>query len=772
MICGATPEGDVAPLLSIPLPPVKGLERSQEIPAGLCVSGDGATLYAALNLSDQLAEIDAASGAVKRMLAVGVAPYDVALAAGKAYVSCWGGRRAGTNDLTGPAGQGTRVRVDPVTYVAAEGSVSVIDLATGKVVKELLTGRHASGLALHPKGRYLCVANANSDTVTVIDTAKDEIVEHIRLHWQPKGYFGAAPNALCFTPDGRRLYVCNGTQNAVAAVDFNPGKSRLAGLIPVGWYPGAIAFLPRSSTLAVANVKGIGSGAASDLAGGVSFNSHDHTGSLSLVGAPDRDELAAWTRLALANCRSEVMEAAQLPPRKQQPVRAVPERSGEPSPFRHVIYVIKENRTYDQVLGDMPQGNGDPFLCVYGEQVTPNQHKIARDFVLLDNLYCCGVLSADGHQWSTAAYVTDYLEKEFAGWPRSYPDFCDVGGHDALAYSPQGFIWDAAMARGLTVRNYGESSMHNRAFWRDGRGGRPGWRDHLANLQSGGDAIGYASVGGIGSLRPFTCTNTAGWETSIPDVVRVDNFLREFRAFERNGDLPALCIMDLPSDHTFGTSPAAPTPAAAVADNDVAVGRLMDAVSHSSYWSNTVIFIVEDDPQSGWDHVSPYRTTAYVVSPYTRRGAVVSEHYSQNSILRTMGLMLGLPPMNQLDAMAPPMAACFTDTPDFTPFTSVTNRIPLAQMNPGVSEIAHPQSRRDARVSARLPLDRVDACPEDVFNRILWRAAKGPDEPYPAWALLPEDQRVDDDDEEEEAAARISAPAPKMGSDASMALAR
>jgi len=741
----AGPTGDVAPLFSIKLAEVKGLGRKTEIPAGLAVSADGKLLYAALNLSDRFAEIEAASGKILRTIDVGVAPYDVALARGKAYVSCWGGRRPGKDDPTGSAGRGTKIRIDE-HGAASEGCGVVIELSTGTVVKEILTGRHAAGLAVSPDGRWLCVANANDDSVTVIDVKADEAVQTIPLHWQPRGYFGASPNALVFSRDGKLLFVCNGTQNAVAVVQFDPKEAKLAGLIPVGWFPGAIAVSPKSGTLAVANLKGVGSGGYARLNDGKkSYNSRDHSGSLSIIPAQGRRDLEKFTAQVLANCRNEVMKAAALPPREGQPPRAVPERAGEPSPIKHVIYIIKENRTYDQVLGDMPEGNGDPSLCTFGEEVTPNQHKICREFVLLDNLYCCGVLSADGHQWSTSGFVTDYVEKQFAGWPRSYPDLCGTDDLDALAYSPKGFIWDAVIAAGLTVRNFGECSTYNRALWTDAATkGKPGWLDHIANWEKGGGAIRYETGAGVSALETRSCTNTVGWETTIPDVVRAERFLEEFREWEKTGDMPNLCIMALPADHTFGTSPGAPTPAATVADNDLAVGRIVAALSHSRFWTNSVLFAVEDDPQNGWDHVSAYRTTAYVAGAHVRRGAVVHEFYSQNSILRTIELILGLKPMNQLDAIATPMTACFQDEADPRPFDSVPNRIPLTQMNKKAADIENRTLRRDALASARMNWTRVDACPEDTLNQILWRAMKGPDCPYPAWATIPD--AGDDDD--------------------------
>lgn len=736
----------LAPHFSIPLPEVKGLARRQEIPAGLALSAGGSRLYVALNLSDGVGEIEAETGRFVRRFEVGVAPFDVVLAKNKLYVSCWGGRRPDAASSTGPAGRGTRVRVDAIRRVASEGSVSVVDLEAGTVTREILTGMHASGMALSPDGKHLCVANANSDSVSVIDTATDEVIEQIRMDWQPVGFVGASPNALCFSEDGETLYVCNGTQNAVAVLRFRPPSSTLSGLIPVGWFPGAIALLPRSGELAVANIKGIGSGGHRQLEGAASYNSHEHCGSVTLVSEPGGRELRKMTEQTLANCRRDAMKQATLPPRPGQPPRAVPERAGEPSPIQHVVYIIKENRTYDQVLGDMEQGNGDPSLCIFGEKVTPNQHKIAREFVLLDNTHCCGVLSADGHQWSTSGFVNDYLEKQFAGFPRSYPDLCGADEHDALAYSPGGFLWDAALARGRTVRIFGESSGVNRAAWKDvGRKGSPSWRDHIENLEKKSGLIAYWMTPALESLRNHTCTNTVGWEPSIPDVVRAGRFLDELAGWEKNGEMPNLCLMTLPMDHTFGTGHGKPTPAATVADNDLAVGRIVEALSRSKFWASCAVFIIEDDPQNGWDHVSPYRTTAYLSSPYAKRGAVVSELYSQNSILRTIELILGLSPMNQLDAIATPMTACFNDAPDMAPFVSVPNQIPLTQMNGDPKKISDARARRDAVVSARLPLQKVDACPEDVLNEILWRAMKGTHIPYPGWAILPDAEDEDDE---------------------------
>ncbi|MFM9031532.1 MAG: alkaline phosphatase family protein, partial [Opitutaceae bacterium] len=398
---------------------------------------------------------------------------------------------------------------------------------------------------------------------------------------------------------------------------------------------------------------------------------------------------------------------------------------------------IKENRTYDQVFGALGRGNGDPSLCVFGERITPNQHKLVREFVLLDNTYCAGILSADGHQWSTTAFATDYMEKSFAGFPRSYPDGMAEDGADALAYSPAGFIWDSARRRGVSVRNYGEF-MIPAVTWRDGRKGTP---DFLACYRTWRDRTGeavFASKPALESIRPFSPTAYVGWEMSVPDQARADFFLGELKEFEARGEFPGLTLICLPNDHTSGTKPGTPTPAACVADNDLAFGRIVEALSRSRFWPEMAILAIEDDPQAGWDHVSGYRTTAYCISPWTRRGAIVSTQYNTTSLLRTIGQILGLPPMNQFDASAAPMSDCFTDTPDFTPFTAVPANIPLDQMNPPAKAIADPVLRADAIASAGMNFREVDRAPEDALNRILWRAMKGPRVPYPEWAVTPD----------------------------------
>ncbi len=731
------PDGKVLPSHSIPLPPAHAPRRENEIPAGLALSAGGQTLYVCGNLSNQLLAIELKTGRVIRTYDVGVAPFDVRLLDGKAYVSNWGGRRPKPGDLTGPAGRGTAVKVDPVKHIANEGSVSVIDLASG-TIKEILVHLHSSALAVSPDRRYIVCANAASDNLSVIDTELDAVVETIWVKASPADLFGASPNALCFSPDGKQLYVANGTQNAIAVVRFDPGdrKSALLGLIPVGWFPGAISFNPDTQTLYIANIKGLPVEPKKDReTGGKGFNTHHYHGSVSLVPVPDQTELQRFTEAVYENYHRERIAQSLEDPRPEQAPRPVPERIGEPSLFKHVVYIIKENRTYDQVLGDVTEGNGDPALCLFGEKVTPNQHKIVRQFVLLDNTYCCGILSADGHQWSTTAFGTDYLEKSFAGWPRSYPDGMGPDEADALAYAPSGFIWDNALRNKVSIWNFGEFAQPECRWKNLNREGEPQWKDFWEEYLHGKGKVIIASEPTIETIRPFTATDTVGWIMEVPDVWRARYIANQIATWEREGQMPQLILICLPIDHTSGTRPGSPTPSACVADNDLAFGRIVEAFSHSRFWKETVIFGIEDDPQNGFDHVSGYRTTAYCISPYTKRGAVVSTQFNTTSLLRTIEQILGLPPMNQFDATATPMFDCFTATPDFTPFEAVPNQIPLDQMNPKTKDIADTLLRRNARISARLNFRQIDACPEDTLNRILWHAVKGSEVPYPSWAV-------------------------------------
>ncbi len=742
--------GHVGPSHSFGLPAANAPGRAAEIPSGLALNDEGSRLYVCGNLSNQLLELDSVSGEVLRKFDVGVAPYDVVLNGKTAMVSNWGGRRPVEGDLTGPAGRGTVVRVDPVRHIASEGSVSFIDLESGKLLDEVVVGLHACSLAVSPDQRFVVCANAGSDNLSVIEIASRKIVDTLWTKSNPADLFGAIPNALAFDALGERLFVANGAQNSVAVIDVDlkdRGESKLAGLIPVGWFPGAIAFDAGRNTLHVANIKGL---PQQPKPGGTTegFNSHHYHGTVSVVALPDAETLVLLSQRAADNMAEPQIREALLPARENQSPRPVPERIGEPSTIRHVVYIIKENRTYDQVFGAMPNGNGNADLCIFGRDITPNLHALADRFGLLDNTYCAGILSADGHQWSTTAMSTDYMEKSFAGFPRSYPDGMGTDDVDALAYSPAGFIWDNAVKHKVSIRNYGEFMMPN-VRWRDPeQKGSPGFLDCYKTWTSDTAAVIFGCEPGIESIRAFSPANYVGWEMSVPDQYRADVIINELKDFVDRGEFPSLTIICLPNDHTSGTSAGCPTPAACIADNDLAFGRIVEALSHSPFWNEMAIFAIEDDPQAGWDHVSGYRTTAWVISPWSRRGETISTLYNTTSILRTIEQILGLPPMNRFDASATPMFDCFADVADFAAYDAAINTIPLDQMNPPAVSINDPQLRRDAEVSATLNFRQIDASPEDVLNQILWRSQKGSDVPYPAWAIT----LVEADDDENERA--------------------
>ena len=584
-------------------------------------------------------------------------------------------------------------------------------------------------------------ANAAADTLSVIDTRTERVVETIWARSSPADLLGASPNALAFDRRGKSLYVANGTQNAVAVIRFDPGNrnSKLLGLVPTGWFPGVVLMDSRRDTLVVANIKGHIDKPRSAASGKAGFNSHQYNGSISLIPIPKQKDLPKLSEVVSRNLRRDAIAASRLPPRPGVAPRPVPERIGEPSLLKHVVYIIKENRTYDQVLGDVAGGNGESKLCIFGERITPNQHKMVREFALLDNTYCAGILSADGHQWSTTAFSTDYMEKSFAGFPRSYPDGMGPDESDALAYAPTGFLWDNVLKHGKTLRDYGEFAAPA-VTWRDPkRKGEPKYMDCYQTWKGETNSVIFASYPMVPSLKPYLPTDYVGWDMSVPDQYRADFVIRELKAAEATGEWPQMIFICLPNDHTSGTSRGTPTPASHVADNDLAFGRIVEAISHSRFWSETAIFAIEDDPQGGWDHVSGYRTTAYCISPYTRRGAVVSTQYNTTSLIRTMEQILGLPPMNQFDASATPMFDAFQDTADLRPFDALPTNIPLDQLNPSSQALRDPVLRRDAEMSARLNFREVDKAPEDVLNRILWHAMKGSADPYPAWAITKAD---------------------------------
>jgi len=529
--------------------------------------------------------------------------------------------------------------------------------------------------------------------------------------------FGSSPNDLTISPDGKYLYVANGIENAVCVIRTGT-PAKVLGYIPTGWYPGSVIINKSGETLYVANVKGVGSRNQRTDRGG--YNSHDHLGTVSLIPLPGKRELQRMTEMVhLNNSWAEALKRSysSAGSREKVPVPVLP---GQASVFKHVVYIIKENRTYDQVFGDLARGNGDTSLVQFGREVTPNHHLLAETFVLLDNFYCSGILSADGHQWTDEAYVTDYLEKSFGGFTRSYP----YNGDDAIAYASSGFIWDNVLRHGLTFRDYGEfvSAVIEPAT--------ATFTEIYQDFKEGTGKIRIRARANLEQLTPYLCPTFIGFPNKVPDVYRAAEFIKELKEFEENGGFPNFIIMLLPNDHTSGTRPKLPTPRAAVADNDLALGQIVEAISKSKFWKETCILVTEDDPQNGLDHVDGHRTVGLVISPYTKRGEVVSTYYSQINMVRTIEDILGIPPMNQLDLSAEAMADCFTDEPDLTPYKAAENNIPLDELNPPLISLSGDQLYW-AKKSIEQDLHDVDRIDEDVFNRIIWHAVKGYDRPYP-----------------------------------------
>jgi YVTN family beta-propeller protein len=674
-----------------------------------------------------------ATGKLEQVIPVGVAPFQILFASSeRCYVSNWGGDPPKEGDPQALTSK-TPVRIDPKTGVANHGSISVLAHVEGqwKQVKTIQIGLHPSGMVLSRGSRFLYVANANSDSVSVIDTRTDAVVETIACRpeaWLP---FGSGCNALALSPNGEVLYVANGTNNCVAIVRLGakcieqvkpgePGVSQVLGLIPTGWYPGAIQASPDGKKLYVANIKGHGT-LSQPRPAAKGKNSHDHLGSLSIIDVPDEKRLAAYTKEVNVNNRlAYSLAGLEKPDTAARPV-PVPRRHGEPSLFKHVLYIIKENRTYDQVFGDLKEGNGDPNLVLFGEEVTPNHHALARQFTLFDNFYCSGVLSADGHTWVNEAYVSDYMERAFGGWTRSYPD----DGSDPLAYVPTGFLWASALHHKKTLRDYGE-------YIKTEYPKKLTWTDYYTDFTTGAFKLkgSVSAKANIKLLEPHAHPNYPWFPLLMPDVYRAHLFVEELKEFEKKGELPNLIYITLPCDHTDGTRPGYPTPRAMVADNDLALGRIVEAVSKSKFWKDTCIFVVEDDPQNGFDHVDGHRTVALVISPYTKRKFVDHTNYNQTGMVKTIELIIGLPPMNQLDLSATPMRQCLQTEPDLTSYEAVPNKIRLDEMNPELRTLKG-RALYWAKKSLELDLDDGDAADEDTLNRILWHSMRGDDAPYP-----------------------------------------
>jgi DNA-binding beta-propeller fold protein YncE len=701
--------------------------------AGIALAAGDAVAYVCLSRNNTLAEIDLRKGKLLRQIPVGVCPYDVALSPSGtiAYVSNFGGHRARLGERTEQSAR-TQVPVDG-RGLGISGTISIIELRDKKSRPvELEVGLHPAQMQLSKDGGLLYVAAANSDEVDVVDTRERRICARIPVRPDEGLPFGSIPNALLLGNNDSTLYCANAGNNAVAVIALNATSAaavasgsatpaaakysvagKVTGFIPTGWFPGALAH--DGKHLFIANVKGEGSLRLGPP--GKPHNSHYLLGSVTRVDVPVAPaDLSRMTGQVRADGRvPEALRAMERAAGGAKPV-PVPRHWGEPSTIRHVVYVIKENRTYDQILGDLPRGNGDPRLCIFGREVSPNHHALAEQFALLDNYYCSGVNSADGHQWATQGIVTDYQIKGSGDNTRSY-DF----GTDVLCYAPTDFIWDAVLMAGLSFRNYGELDYPVITS------GQSNWFEVYRDWESG--RVAFKQSIELEVLRKYTATDYPGWIMDIPDVCRMKQFLQEFRRFEAQGQWQNLVIVYLPQDHTRGNDPDAPSPRAHVADNDLALGQLVEAISHSKFWKDTVIFVNEDDPQAGFDHVDGHRSMCLVIGPWVKRGVTVSHFYSQGSVLHTITRMLGLAPLNQGVAMAPTMEDCFADEPDLRPYTCLPNLVPLDEDNGKKIEIGAEQPQAGSQ-SPKLDFTRPDRNDDDAFNRLLW-AAVHPQQAYP-----------------------------------------
>ena len=639
--------------------------------AGLAADGRRQRLYAVTREDSSLYTIDLRTRQVTQRTRLGSEAYTAVLAPdGRAlYVSQWGA-----------------------------GTVSVYDPEEQQVVATIPVESHPNDMVLSRDGRRLFVANANSNSVSVIDTRQRRVTETLAAALFPQAPAGSTTNGVALSANEKQLFIANADNNCLAVFDVREvGASRSLGFIPTGWYPTAVRTVGRN--LLITNGKGITSFPnGADGPNPTIRNNYRPTeyiggllrSTLSVLPAPDAAALAAYSAQVYAN-------TPYSKTREQRPDvpagNPVPRRVGEPSPIRHVFYIIKENRTYDQVLGDMPEGNGEKSLCLFGEDVTPNQHKLSREFVLLDNFYVDAEVSADGHNWSTAAYATDYVEKT---WPGNYAgrggSYDYEGARGPVAEPKDGFLWDYCQRAGISYRSYGEFVF----------GGKPT----------------------VKALQNHYCPGYAGFDMAIRDVDRELVWERDFDRLLAAGQVPSLNVLRLPNDHTSGARLGARTPLAFAADNDLAVGRLVEHLSKSSIWAQSVVMIVEDDAQNGPDHVDAHRSTAYLIGPHVRRHEVVHTMYSTSGMLRTLELILGLPPMSQYDAAATPLWACFTPTPDARPYAALPARVDLDAKNTAYN--------RPARAAERFNLAREDAAPDLLFNQNIWQAVRGENSVMPA----------------------------------------
>ncbi|MEP7107736.1 MAG: bifunctional YncE family protein/alkaline phosphatase family protein [Ferruginibacter sp.] len=611
-------------------------------------------------------------------------------------------------------------------YISCWGCDKVIlfDTRQKAIIGEIPVGDNPNELCLDTKGGWLYVTNANDNSVSVIDTKKGKVVETLVAALYPDSPPGSTTNGVALSADEKTLYIANADNNCLAVFDIsNPGFSKSKGYIPVGWYPTCVKVT--GTKIWVTNGKGFSSFpnpyGPSPVRKEQEVNYQEGNkkkprevqyigglfkGTMSIIPEPDEKKLSLYSQQVYRNTPYSKQKELTA---NGEPGNPVPRKMGGNSPIKHVFYIVKENRTYDQVLGDMPEGNGDTSLVLFGKHVTPNQHQLAKDYVLLDNFYVDGEVSADGHNWSLGAYATDYLEKNWVtGYGGRGGDYDGEGGR-VIANNKGGFIWDHCKKAGVSFRTYGE-------FVKDNKARIPVLEDHF-------------------------CTSFTSWDQTVQDTTRVGQWKRDFDSLVAINALPQLSTLHLINDHTEGMSNGRPTPFAHVADNDLAVGMFIDYLTRSPVWKESVVFILEDDAQNGPDHVDAHRSPAYIVGPYVKRNFVDHSPYTTTGILRTIELILGIPPMSQYDAAATPLWRCFTSTPNFSGYRTIPSNINLADKNLVWNEL----SER----SAKFDLSKEDRIPDNEFSEVIWKGVKGLHSTMPAPRraafIKVSEKKVDDD---------------------------
>jgi YVTN family beta-propeller protein len=594
-------------------------------------------------------------------------------------------------------------------YISCWGCDKVLLFNTDRqmVTDTIAVGDNPNDMCITGNGKYLFVANANDNSVSVLDTKQLKVIETLNSALYPDSPTGSTTNGVALSSDEKTLYIANADNNCLAVYDVsNPGSSTSKGFIPTAWYPTCVRIV--HNKILVSNGKGLSSHAnpfgpnPTRLGDEIAYQSAGKEisvkeqyiggllrGTLQILSTPDAKQMASFSQVVYKNTPYNKNKELESEGEAGNPI---PMKVGEKSPIKHIFYVIKENRTYDQVLGDIPGGNGDPKLVLFGENITPNQHAIAREFVLLDNLYVNGEVSADGHNWTMGAYATDYLEKN---WPTSYGDRGgDYPGEGSIetANNKNGFLWDYCKRKGISYRTYGE-------FMGEKGPNIPVLKDHF-------------------------CKSFTPWDQSVRDTVRFRQWKQDFDSLLTIDQVPQLNTIRFINDHTQGLKLNKPTPFAQVADNDLAVGLFVDYLSHSSVWKNSLIIIVEDDAQNGPDHVDAHRSTAYIAGGYVKKGFIDHTIYTTTSLLRTIELILGLPPMTQYDAPAVPLWRCMNNTPDHPAFSARPALVDLNLLN--IAE------NKWQKKSEMFDFTREDMISDAEFNEVIWKAVKGLDSTCPA----------------------------------------